>query len=128
MENNLYLIDSSGWIEFLCDEPNAIQYKSYTKRPDLIITPSIVCFEVYRVIKRKVNEEHALKAIATLHETEYIPLDESLTVSAADVSLSYGLAMADAIIYCTAKQYNAKIITSDQDFKDLEGVIYIEKQ
>lgn len=37
-------------------------------------------------------------------------------------------AMADSIIYATAKKYNATLWTQDADFKDFENVKYIEKK
>jgi len=37
-----------------------------------------------------------------------------------------GLAMADAIVYSTAKRHSAELITSDSDLKDLEGVRFIQ--
>jgi predicted nucleic acid-binding protein len=33
--------------------------------------------------------------------------------------------MADAVVYATAKASNAKLATSDQHFKDLDGVMFI---
>jgi predicted nucleic acid-binding protein len=36
--------------------------------------------------------------------------------------------MADSIILATARAYNATLWTQDEDFKDIEGVKYIEKK
>jgi predicted nucleic acid-binding protein len=57
-----------------------------------------------------------------------IPLDEELSISAAKVSNENNFAMADSIIYATAKKYNATLWTQDADFKDFENVKYIEKK
>jgi predicted nucleic acid-binding protein len=45
---------------------------------------------------------------------------------AADISLSHDLAMADAIVYSTAKTYSAQLVTSDSHLKSLEGTRFIE--
>ena len=37
-----------------------------------------------------------------------------------------GLAMADAIVYATAKDQHAEVITGDADLKDLPGVVYVK--
>jgi predicted nucleic acid-binding protein len=37
-----------------------------------------------------------------------------------------GLAMADAIVYATAKDQEAEVITGDADLKDLPGVVYVK--
>jgi len=50
---------------------------------------------------------------------------ESIALLAADFSLKYGLAMADAIVYTTAQDQRAQLITSDADLKDLPGVVYL---
>ena len=54
-----------------------------------------------------------------------IPLTESIAYLAADVSLRHGLAMADAIVYATAKDQDADVVTGDGDLKDLPGVVYV---
>jgi toxin FitB len=52
-------------------------------------------------------------------------LTESIVLLAADISLQYGLAMADAIVYATAQDREARVVTSDADLKDLPGVVYL---
>ncbi len=37
-----------------------------------------------------------------------------------------GLVMADAIVYATAKDREADVVTGDADLKDLPGVVYIK--
>ena len=45
---------------------------------------------------------------------------------AADLSLRHGLAMADAIVYATAKDQEAEVVTGDADLKNLPGVVYVK--
>ncbi|MCP4662434.1 MAG: type II toxin-antitoxin system VapC family toxin, partial [bacterium] len=47
--------------------------------------------------------------------------------TAADLSLEFRLAMADAIVYATARSYQVELVTSDADFVDLPEVTYIPK-
>ena len=119
------LVDSSGWIEYFSSGPLAERYGSYLTRPAKLITPTVVVYEVYKKIKRERGEELALRATARLTATEVIPLTESIALLAADVSLQYGLAMADAIVYATARDQDAQVLTSDADLKDLPGVVYL---
>jgi predicted nucleic acid-binding protein len=118
-------VDSSGWIEYFSGGRLAERYGSYLARPAELITPTIVVYEVYKKIKRQRGEELALRVMASLTSTEVIPLTESIALLAADVSLQYGLAMADAIIYATARDQEAEVLTSDADLKDLPGVVYL---
>jgi predicted nucleic acid-binding protein len=118
-------VDSSGWIEYFAGGPLAERYGSYLLRPAELITPTIVVYEVYKKLRRERGEELALRMTARLTATEVIPLTESIALLAADVSLQYGLAMADAIIYATAQDQEARVLTSDADLKDLPGVVYL---
>jgi predicted nucleic acid-binding protein len=120
------LVDSSGWIEYFSGGPLAERYGSYLGRPAELITPTIAVYEVYKKIKRERGEELALRVTASLTATEVIPLTESIALLAADISLQYGLAMADAIIYATARDQEAQVLTSDADLKDLPGVVYLQ--
>jgi predicted nucleic acid-binding protein len=45
--------------------------------------------------------------------------DESLALEAADISLEHGLAMADSLVYATARRHRAKLVTGDADFEGL---------
>jgi predicted nucleic acid-binding protein len=52
-------------------------------------------------------------------------LDTSLALEAADVSLEHGLAMADSIVYATARRHGAKVVTGDADFDGLPDTVVI---
>jgi predicted nucleic acid-binding protein len=120
------LMDSSGWIEFFTGGPLAERYAAYlTPRYD-IITPTIVLYEVYKKIKREKGEETALLFTGRLSATHVVQLTESIAYLAADFSMRHGLAMADAIVYATAKDQEAHVVTGDADLKDLPGVVYIK--
>lgn len=119
------LLDSSGWIEFFTDGRLADQYAQYFMPKYQLITPTIVLYEVYKKIKRERGEETALLFAGRLSATQVIQLTESIALLAADLSLRHGLAMADAIVYATAKDQEAQVVTGDADLKDLPGVVYV---
>lgn len=118
------LVDSSGWIQYFTAGQLADKYASYIKNIRAIRTPTIVLYEVYKMIKREKGEETALLIAGQINRTKVIPLSDSIALSAADISLQYRLAMADAIVYATAQEENSKLITSDADLKGLPGVVY----
>lgn len=125
----MILIDSFGWIEYFTDGPLADKFANYveTASPTNTLAPTIVIYEVYKVIKREAGEDKALEAYAQLKNTKIIPLDENLSLSAADISLEFGIPLADSVIYATAKRFGAKIVTSDPHFEGKNGVMYITK-
>jgi predicted nucleic acid-binding protein len=92
------------------------------------VTPTIVLYEVYKVLKRDESEEDALKAVAQMMKTNVVPLGETLALEAADLSLEHGLSMADAIIYATGRGRRAEIVTTDADLEGLPGVTFLSKK
>jgi toxin FitB len=82
-------------------------------------------YEVYKVIRRDLSEERALEALSAMRRATIAPVDETLALEAADIALSRGLAMADAIIFATARRHGAKLITGDRDFEGLPDVVLI---
>ena len=61
-----------------------------------------------------------------LSTSHIVQLTESIACLTADMSLLHGLAMADAIVYATARDQDAQVVTGDADLKDLPGVIYVK--
>jgi predicted nucleic acid-binding protein len=121
------LVDSSGWIEFYTAGTNAGRYGRYLKDLSGVVTPTVVLYEVYKLVKRERTEEEALLAVAQIQKTRLVPLSESLALAAADVSLEFRLAMADAIVYATARAEGAELVTGDADLRRLPGVTYVPK-
>jgi predicted nucleic acid-binding protein len=123
----LISVDSYGWIERLTDGPKADLYNAVIDKaaPSEIVTSAMVLYEVYRKIKQAVNEQSALEAVAAIGQTLVVPVDQSLSLEAADYSLMFGLHMADAVVYATARHYGAELYTSDEDLKGVKGVVFI---
>ena len=120
-------VDSYGWIERLTDGPKADLYDAVIEKaaPAEIVTSAMVLYEVYRKIKEAVNEQSALEAVAAIGQTFVVPVDQSISLEAADYSLMLGLHVADAVVYATARHYGAELYTSDEDLKGVKGVVFI---
>lgn len=121
------LIDSCGWLEYFTDGPLADRYYAYLKRPYEVIVPAIVLYEVYKKIKKETTEEQALLAAAQMQCSRVVPLTDSIALLAADLSLQFSLPMADAIVYATAQSENHILVSSDEHFKGLEHVNFVDK-
>jgi len=119
------LMDSSGWIEFFTGGPLADRYAAYLAPQHEVVTPTIVLYEVYKKIKRERGEETAVLFSGRLTATRVVPLTDSIALLAADLSLQHGLAMADAVVYATARDQGAQLITGDADLKDFPDVVYV---
>ena len=70
-------------------------------------------------------------AAAHLRKTQIVQLSDTIAMRAAELSLEYRLAMADAMVYATATLHGVLLVTSDSDFfpdsAPLPGVLYLEK-
>ena len=119
------VVDSSGWIEYFADGPLAPAFETHLRALDQVLTPTIVVHEVFRWMKKFRGEELALAVAAAMRQTRSAPLDEPLALLAADTALQHGLALADSIVYATARQAGARLVTSDADFADLAEVEYV---
>jgi predicted nucleic acid-binding protein len=90
-----------------------------------LLVCAIEVYEVYKLIRRDLSEERAVEAIAALHRATIAPVDESLALEAADISLARGLAMADSLVYATAQRHQARLVTADEDFAGLPNAIVV---
>jgi predicted nucleic acid-binding protein len=123
----LISIDSYGWIERFTGGSKAYRYNQIIDRrkPRELVTSVVVLYEVYRKVKKVKGEEIALEAVAALSQTKVVPVDQTLSLEAADYSLEHGLHFADALVYATARHHSAELHTSDEDLKGLKGVSFV---
>lgn len=121
----MIVVDSTGWVEYFVDGELADAYADFVGDPSSIVTPTIVLYEVYKIVRREEGDGNALVAAAQLMKTEVVPLTPFLALSAAERSLEHNLAFADASVYATAIAFGAELVTSDADLDGLDGVLYI---
>jgi len=119
------VVDSSGWVEFFTDGALSDAYAAKLRTPSSILTPVIVLYEVYKRLKRDLSEDDAVVAVSAMQRTRVVPITSELALTAADLSLEHGLAMADALILATARLHHAELMTSDRDFASISGVAYL---
>lgn len=122
------IVDSSGWLAYFADEPNAKYFQGPLKDTTSLVVPAITIYEVFKVVLREANENQALQAIAVMQKGTVVDLDVRLATAASRLSLEHGLPMAGSIILATARAYEATIWTQDSDFKDIPGVKFFPKK
>jgi predicted nucleic acid-binding protein len=123
----LISVDSYGWIERFTNGKKATQYNQIidSNQPKDIITSVVVLYEVYKKVKQRRSEEEALLAVAALSQTTIIPIDQTISLEAADYSLEHDLHFSDALVYATARHWKVKLFTSDNDLRELKEVCFI---
>jgi predicted nucleic acid-binding protein len=122
------IVDSSGWLAYFADEPNAKHFISPLKDTDSLVVPTITLYEVFKVVLRESSENEALQATAAMLKGTVVDLTVPLAIAASKLSLEKGLPMADSIILTTAKAYDAILWTQDSDFRNMAGVKYFPKK
>ncbi|HLE05336.1 MAG TPA: type II toxin-antitoxin system VapC family toxin [Anaerolineales bacterium] len=120
------VVDSSGWLEFFADGPNAAFFAPAIQKPTELLVPSVSIYEVFKRILQQKEETDALRAVAAMQQGSVMPLDEGLALSAARLSLQTKLPMADSIMLAAARTTGSILWTQDKDFAGVEGVRYIE--
>ena len=121
------IVDSSGWLAYFADEPNARHFLPPLIDTASLVVPTVTIYEVYKVVLRESGENEALQAAVAMRKGTVVDLTSSLAISASKISLKYSIPMADSIIVATAKEYEATIWTQDSDFKNLNNVKYFPK-
>lgn len=122
------IVDSSGWLAYFADEPNAKHFLSPLSDSNLLVVPTVTIYEVFKVILREASENEALQAVVAMQKGKVVDLSAPLSIAASRLSLEHQLPMADSIILATAQECKAMIWTQDSDFKHLGRVKYFPKK
>ena len=122
------LVDSSGWLEFFADGPNAKFFATPLKNVDELVVPTISIYEVFKSVLRQRDESAGFQAIALMKQGQVVDLTTDIAMMAAKLSLEHNVPMADSIILSTGRLYQATVWTQDADFKGLDGVEYVKKR
>ena len=121
------VVDSSAWLAYFADEPNAQHFASAIEAPDSLIVPSITLLEVFKKIAQQRGEGVALQYVAVMQQGHVVALDATLALLAATLGARHKLPLADSIIFATAQQGDALLWTQDTDFEGLSNVKYLAK-
>jgi toxin FitB len=120
----LNVVDSSAWLEYFADGPNASFFAPAIEDAETLVIPTISLYEVFKIVARQRDETAALDCVAIMLQGSVVELSPSLAVLAARLSAAHKIPMADSILLATAKQFGATLWTQDADFQGIEGVMY----
>jgi len=121
-------VDSSGWLEYFADGPNADFFAPAIEDVSSLIVPTISLYEVFKRVLQQRGEGEALQAIAVMMEGRVVELTAEIALEAARLSVERRLPMADSVMLATARAYDAVLWTQDADFEGMEGVRYVAKK
>ncbi|RPI41399.1 MAG: type II toxin-antitoxin system VapC family toxin [Betaproteobacteria bacterium] len=122
------VVDSSGWLEYFADGPNAVFFAPAIEATRELLVPTLGLYEVFKRVLQQRGTEQALQAVALMQQGRVVDLTVPLALSAATTSLERRLPMADSIMLATARLHSATLWTQDSDFQSIEGVKYVAKR
>lgn len=116
------VVDSSGWLEYFADGPNADFFSASIADTAQLIVPAISILEVFKRVAQQRDETAALVAVAHMRQGTVVALDADLALAAAHLALDCKLPLADSVMLATARAHGALLWTQDSDFEGLDGV------
>ena len=121
------LVDSSAWLEYFADGPNAKAFSGAIEDLDHLLVPSLCLLEVFKKVLVQKGETEALEKVAQMHQGKIVDLDATIAINAAKLGFTLKLPLADSVILATARMHEAVLWTQDGDFEGMEGVKYFPK-
>ena len=121
------VVDSSGWIEYFIDTANADNFAPAIEKTALLIVPTLSFFEVHRYLSRNADDERRDECLDVMRRGTVVELTTARAIAASSMAQKHRLAMADAVMYSIAREFNATFWTQDLDYKDLPGVAFHAK-
>jgi predicted nucleic acid-binding protein len=122
------VVDSSGWLEYFADGPNARFFAPAIEATRELLVPTLSLYEVFKRVLQQRGEEPALQAVALMQQGRISDLTAAIALAAAKASIERRLPMADSIMLATAQANSAVFWTQDADFDGVEGVKYVAKK
>lgn len=122
------VVDSSAWMEFFADGPNASAFARAIQDTARLVVPSICLAEVFKSLLRQRGENDALQGVALMQQGAVFDLDAPLALAAASLGVEHNLPLADSVVYATGERVAGVVWTQDADFEGLPSVRYFPKK
>ena len=131
------VIDSYAWIEIFSGTQKGRRALAAIEEADEVLTPDIVLSEVARKYMREgADENKAMERLETISETsEILGIDAATAVESAKMYLLLEKnakeksltkpSLFDGIVLAFARVNQARVLTGDQHFKDLEDTLWL---
>jgi len=91
------LVDSSGWLEYFADAPNADFFAPAIEDVPNLLVPTICILEVFRRVLQQRDEKAALQVAAVMQQGHVVDMDSAVALYAAGIGVDLKLPLADSI-------------------------------
>ncbi|MEK6893041.1 MAG: type II toxin-antitoxin system VapC family toxin [Nanoarchaeota archaeon] len=121
-----YIIDSYAWVEYFKGTKKGAMAKEFIESKKSA-TASITLAELSEKYKKE-NKNFEQDVQFILSQTKIVNLSIEIAVKAGEINCENkkkikDWGMADAIILATANKLNAKVVTGDEHFRDLNSIM-----
>lgn len=126
MTDSKFFLDTSCWLAYFFEEnPDA---REIIEKENIILTSTISIFEIKRKLLRDKLDNQKIETALKFIKTRSILVDLTLNIAeaAATISAEKKLPATDSLIYASAQQNKALLITGDNDFRGLSEVKIIK--
>lgn len=121
------VVDTSAWIEWLSGTAlGKTLSPAMPPRAELMV-PTIVQLELSKWLTREAGQTEADRVIAYTQKCVVVALGTPIALRAAGLHRQYKLATADAVVYATALEHGANLLTCDSHFDGLRDVLLVPK-
>ncbi len=122
----MILLDSSVWFALGGDAQKDLG--RLVDSDTLLFTSVLSLFEIKRRLLKQGKQREKIEKFLSFIRSRSMILDVTKQIAdrAAELSFSHKLSTADALIYATAQERNAELLTGDTDFQGLKGVRIIK--
>lgn len=122
---NAYVLDSNALLAYVQERKGAQRvaqlFKSALRAETEILMSAVNYGEVYGSVLREGGPERALAGLSLIRPLpiRFVDATADRALRAAEVKTKYKLYYADSFAAALAMEYNAKLVTSDADFRRL---------
>ena len=121
-----YIIDSYAWVEYFRGTKEGAAAKEYIEKKSNA-TCSITIAELAEKYKRE-GKDFSKDYEFMISKSEIIDLSGDIALAAGEINFENkkkikNWGMSDAIILATARIFNAKVVTGDEHFRNLNEVM-----
>ena len=121
------VVDTSAWIEWLIGSSTGLRVADKIPSVDSWVVPTLVQLELDVWLRRELSRQKAETVLAYSNTCQVAPLTSDVALLAAEMRRRHQLATADAVIYATALDAGADLLTCDAHFDGLAKVLYVGK-
>ena len=121
------VVDSSGWLEYFTDGPDAAFVAEVLQEPDALIVPTVTIVEVFGAVCGSHGEGSALQAVAAMQQGRVVALDTAMALDAGRLAVTHGVSASMGAVLATAERHDATVWSLDESVRGVPGVRYRAK-